>query len=68
MVSMGLRQQVEEANWILEDEVNRQVAEIMEAAEVDEECTRESTRKATPKSETWNFSMPFAGVRYYSYD
>lgn len=64
MVSLGMRQQVEEADLVLEDEVNRQVAEIMEAAEVDEEYARDFTLK----SESWNFSMPFAGVRYYSYD
>ena len=64
MVTLGMRQEVDEANLVLEDEVNRQVAEIMEAAEIEEEHANESDTRAR----TWNFSMPFAGVRYYSYD
>lgn len=64
MVTLGLRQDIEETDLMLEDEVNRQVAEIMEAAEFEEEQRTEPDTRAR----TWNFSMPFAGVRYYSYD
>lgn len=64
MVTLGLRQEIEESNHTLEDNVNRQVAEIMEAAEFEEEQGKETDTQ--PR--TWNFSMPFAGVRYYSYD
>ena len=64
MVTLGARQEIEETNLILEGEVNRQVAEIMEAAEIKEEHEKESDSQAR----TWNFSMPFAGVRYYCYD
>ena len=64
MVSLELRGQVELVDNLLEEEIDRQVAEIMEATEIEEEQTRESAVTAP----TWNFSMPFAGVRYYSYE
>lgn len=64
MIGLELREQVEDTNKALEEKVNRQVAEIMEAARMDEEQAGDF--KPTP--EAWNFSMPFAGVRYYRYD
>ena len=64
MVTLGLRQEIAETTLVLEEEINRQVAEIMEAAEVKGEQGKESETPAR----TWNYSMPFAGVRYYSYD
>ena len=64
MVTLEVRQEIKETNQALEDKVTQQVAEIMEAAEVEEEPVRE----AIPATPTWNFSMPFAGVRYFSYD
>ena len=64
MVILGLRQEIQETEWVLDEEVNRQVAEIMEATDIEEERPRE----IPPTSATWKFSMPFAGVRYYSYD
>ena len=64
MVTLELRPETKEPNQALEAQVTRQVAEIMEAADREEEQVGE----LAPVSETWNFSMPFAGVRYYSYD
>ena len=64
MVTLGLRQEVGESNRALEDKVSQQVAEIMESAEMEEEQTGE----VGPETPTWKFAMPFAGVRYYSYD
>ncbi len=64
MVTLGLRQEAEEINQALEEKVTQQVAEIMEAADVEEEPARE----AAPITPTWKFSMHFAGVRYFSYD
>ena len=64
MVTLEPRQTTQEANQALEDKVNLQVAEIMEAAEVEVERDRE-LKTRTP---AWQFSMPFAGVRYFSYD
>ena len=64
MVTIGPRQEVEVKDQALEIEVERQVAEIMEAAETEEKQIQDSNL-VTP---TWKYSMPFAGVRYYSYD
>lgn len=64
MVTLEARREIQETNQALEDKVTRQVAEIMEAAETGEEPVRE----APPVTPTWKFSMPFAGVRYFSYD
>ncbi len=64
MVTLRLRQKVEISHQVLEDQVNRQVAEIVEAAEVE----AEQAQKPAPVTASWNYSMPFAGVRYYSYD
>ena len=64
MVTLGMRPEVKEFNLTLEDKVTQQVAEIMEVAEFEEEAEREMP----PVTPTWKFSMPFAGVRYYSYD
>ena len=64
MVTLESRQTTQEANQALEDKVNLQVAEIMEAAEVEVERDRE----LNPRAPAWQFSMPFAGVRYFSYD
>lgn len=64
MVTLGPLHEVEEINQALEEKVTRQVAEIMEAAEIEVEPVRE-TPTVTP---TWKYSMPFAGVRYFSYD
>ncbi len=64
MVTLGLREEIEETNQVLEDKVTRQVAEIMEATEVEEKPVQE----VAPVAATWQFSMPFAGVRYFSYD
>ena len=66
MVTLESRQTTQEANQALEDKVNLQVAEIMEAAEVETE--RERGRELNPRTPAWQFSMPFAGVRYFSYD
>jgi len=64
MVTLGLQKEIEETNQVLEDQVSRQVAEIIEATEVEEEQNRDTV----PIVATWKFSMPFAGVRYFSYD
>ena len=64
MVTLGLRQEVEEFNQALEEKVAEQVVEIMEAAKAEEETVGETS----PVTSTWKFSMPFAGVRYFSYD
>ena len=64
MVTLEARREIQETNQALEDKVTRQVAEIMEATETGEEPVRE-TPLVPP---TWKFSMPFAGVRYFSYD
>ena len=64
MVSLGLHQTIEESSQPLEDKIKQQVAEIMEAADVEEEQGRD-LKSQMP---TWKFSMPFAGVRYFSYD
>ena len=64
MVTLGLRQEVEEFNQALEEKVAEQVVEIMEAAKTEEETVGETS----PFTPTWKFSMPFAGVRYFSYD
>lgn len=64
MVTLGLRHEVEEINQALEEKVTQQVAEIMEAAEVEVEPVQETP----PVTPTWKYSMPFAGVRYFSYD
>ena len=64
MVTLGLQQEIEEINLALEDKVTQQVAEIMEATEIEEEQVRDTA----PVTPMWKFSMPFAGVRYFSYD
>ena len=64
MVSLELRELVEQPDFVLDEEVNRQVAEIMEAAEVEEE----QASRGGQLNPAWNFTMPFAGVRYFSYD
>ena len=64
MVTLGLRQTVENPNQSLQDQVNRQVVEIMEAVEVE----AEPAQKSAPATASWKYSIPFAGVRYYSYD
>ena len=64
MVTLGLRQEVEEFDQELEEKVTRQVAEIMEAAKAEEEKVQDPIAP-TP---AWKFSMPFAGVRYFSYE
>ena len=64
MVTLGLRQETEDNNQALDEKISRQVAEIMEAADLEEEEGRE----IAPVTATWKFSMPFAGVRYFSYD
>lgn len=64
MVSLELRGQFDLVDNILEEEIDRQVAEIMEATDSEKEQTRDFAVKAP----AWNFSMPFAGVRYYSYE
>ena len=64
MVTLGLRQEIQEINQALEDKVTRQMAEIMEAAEAEEEKVQEPVVQAR----TWKYSMPFAGVRYFSYE
>ena len=64
MVSLGLHQTIEESSQPLEDKIKQQVAEIMEAADVEEEQGRD----LKPQTPNWKFSMPFAGVRYFSYD
>lgn len=64
MVSLEVRGQVDIVDSILEEEIDRQVAEIMEATKNVEEQPHEFAVKAP----AWNFSMPFAGVRYYSYE
>ena len=64
MVTLGPRQEVDVKDVALDFEVERQVAEIMEAAETEEVQNQDSV----PVIPDWKFSMPFAGVRYYSYD
>lgn len=64
MVTIGLQHEIQETDQALEEKVTRQVEEIMEAAEIGEEPVRETA----PVTPTWKFSMPFAGVRYFSYD
>ena len=64
MVTLEARREIQETNQALEEKVTRQVAEIMEAAEVEVDQARE----LNPRTPAWQFSMPFAGVRYFSYD
>lgn len=64
MVSLELKDLVEETNGTLDEKVSKQVAEIMEAAAIEEEQTQDFR----PLAKTWKYSMPFAGVRYFSYD
>ena len=64
MVTLGMRQTTEEVNHALEEKLNQQVAEIVEASIVEEDPAQE----AAPQPPAWNFSMPFAGVRYFTYD
>lgn len=64
MVTLGLRQDVEELNQALDDKLTQQVEEIMEAARIEKEPVEETP----PVAVTWKYSMPFAGVRYFSYD
>ena len=64
MVTLALRPAIEEPEQALEEKVTLQVAEIMEAAHVEGEQGRDSNSPA----QTWKYSMPFAGVRYFSYD
>ena len=64
MVTLGLRQTTEETNKALEEKLNRQVAEIVEASHIEEEAIQEPA----PRPPAWNFSMPFAGVRYFTYE
>ena len=60
MVTLGTEPKVENPQIVLNDKVNRQVAKIVEAAV-------EPEKQPTVESATWAYSMPFAGVRYYSY-
>lgn len=60
MVTLGPEPKVEKPQEVLSDRVNRQVAKIVEAAV-------EPANHPTVESATWAYSMPFAGVRYYSY-
>ncbi|MCY4364978.1 MAG: hypothetical protein OXE17_01945 [Chloroflexi bacterium] len=64
MVTLGLRQTTEEANEALEEKLRQQVVEIVEASHIEEEPAQEPA----PRPPAWNFSMPFAGVRYFTYD
>lgn len=64
MVTLGLRQITEEANSALEEKLNQQVTEIVEASHFEEEPAQEPA----PRPPAWNFSMPFAGVRYFTYE
>ena len=50
MVILGLRQEIQETDWVLDEEVNRQVAEIMEATDIEEERPREIPRLVRPGS------------------
>jgi len=59
-----MRQTTEEVHHALEEKLNQQVAEIVEASLVEDEPAQE----AAPQPRTWNYSMPFAGVRYFTYD
>ncbi len=64
MVTLGPKPKVENPQEVLSDKVNRQVAKIVEAAV---EPAVEPANQPTVESATWAYSMPFAGVRYYSY-
>ncbi len=64
MVTLEVRQEVAAIKQMQDNEIARQVAEITEAAELAEEPIEEPT----PVAPAWKFSMPFAGVRYFSYD
>ena len=64
MVTLGLRQTTEEANEALEEKLRQQVVEIVEASQIEGEPAQEPA----PRPPAWNFSMPFAGVRYFTYD
>ena len=64
MVTLELLSKVESPGRPLNDTVNRQLAEIV-AAEIVEAA--EPVRQAAPGTLSWAYSIPFAGVRYYSY-
>ena len=64
MVTLELLSKVESPGRPLNDTVNRQLAEIV-AAEIVEAA--EPGRPAAPGTLSWAYSIPFAGVRYYSY-
>lgn len=61
MVTLEARPQVENPETVLSIRVSREVARIVAAAE-------EKSRPARPETRAWNYTIPFAGVRYYRYD
>ena len=65
MVTLELLSKVESPGRPLNDTVNRQLAEIVAAEIV--EAAAEPVRQAAPGTFSWAYSIPFAGVRYYSY-
>ena len=66
MVTLELRQKVEDSRQVLQDEVSRQLTEIVEAAQDPAEDARPEPAPP-PETASWTYSMPFAGVRYYSF-
>ena len=68
MVTVSSRPKAENGNLALEEKVSKQVAEIMDAATFQETIEVQSEVKPEVKKATWRYAMPFAGVRYFTYD
>ena len=64
MVTLETRQKIDESHQELEEKLTHQVSEIIEASE----AVEAQAPDRPPAAPRWNFSMPFAGVRYYTYD
>ena len=63
MTTLELRQPVETPRQPWQDVVARQVSEIIASAETD----GQPPRRPAPEAASWNYTIPFAGVRYYGY-
>ena len=61
MVTLDTRPQIKKPDTLLNDRVSRQVAQIVAAA-------AEKGQPSRPETRAWNYTIPFAGVRYYRYD
>ncbi len=64
MTMLVVQQEIKEIDRELEQKLNEQVAEILDAAN---EAEAAKAQAIEPKTATWSYSMPFAGVRYFTY-